>query len=69
MDRFEYKYICTTFFSRTVLRQVEVYEREGWSLYSLAPTQFFIFGCGGTAGGMQAVMRRPLAQETGTRGA
>ncbi len=62
MDRFEYKNIENAFSARKVLRQVEAYEREGWSLHSLESTHFFVFGSGGTAG-LRAIMRRPLSRD------
>ncbi len=66
MDTFEYKYIGNAFSPRKVLKQIEEHERAGWSLYSLDPALFFIFGSGGTSG-MQAVMRRPLGRDTKSR--
>ena len=65
MNTFEYKYISNIFSPRKVLQQVEMHEKEGWSLYTLDAMQFFIFGSGGTAG-VQAVIRRPLVRETKT---
>ncbi len=65
MERFEYKYISNAFSARQVLQQVEAYEREGWTVYSLESTHFFILGSGGSAG-LQAIMRRPVVRESVT---
>jgi hypothetical protein len=66
VNEFEYKYIGSAFSARKVLREVEAFERDGWSLYSLDPTVLLVFGSGGTTG-MQAVMRRPLRRDTQAR--
>lgn len=64
MDTFEYKYVANAFSPSKVLREIEAHEKLGWSLYLIQPTQFLIFGSGGSAS-LQAVMRRPLAPEGG----
>ena len=63
MEQYDYKYLSSAFSSKKVLRQVEEYERDGWTWYFLRPALSFLFGSGGSSG-MEAVMRRSHVRDT-----